>query len=383
MNRLWRRVAACLPFALFAALACRETVSALRRPLPGRQADLHIYVGSVQTVVDGRPLYDYAAEDGGPFTYPPFALLVLLPVGWPPEQVVRAVWTVATCLAVALIAVLLTWRVRSRRLAVTGGAATVLLLAAPSQSNLRLGQVSVFIVLLVLADALEITPPRWRGTLIGLAAAIKLTPLLFVPYLLVTGQYRAALRAGCVFAAAAALALVALPGDSMRFWTDAVFTTSRIGDLAFDGNQSVQGVLLRYGSLDPELSSAWLLYVAVSTVGALLWARELRAEGRVTEAVVVVGCATIAASPVSWTHHQFWTVLAGLVLVSRGGPARRFAGVVVLVAMAFPLGAPGAAGFLADNARALCAAVICWAGWWAITQSGQREDRAGYGYDHA
>src|SRR2546430_13438160 len=50
-------------------------------------------------------------------------------------------------------------------------------------------------------------------------------------------------------------------------------------------------------------------------------------------AAVVVGCATVAASPVSWTHHQVWTVLAGLLLVAGGGRARLTSGLALLVVM--------------------------------------------------
>ncbi|MFG2005081.1 glycosyltransferase family 87 protein [Spirillospora sp. NPDC048911] len=74
------------------------------------------------------------------------------------------------------------------------GAASLLLLSVPLQSGLRFGQVSVFLVVLAFADAAGLVPARWRGVAIGLAGAIKLTPLIFVPYLLVIGERRAALR---------------------------------------------------------------------------------------------------------------------------------------------------------------------------------------------
>ena len=83
-------------------------------------------------------------------------------------------------------------------------------------------------------------------------------------------------------------------------------------------------------------------------------------------AAVVIGCATIAVSPVSWTHHQVWTVLAGLLLVAGPRRTRLAAGVIVLITMTVSLGAVlplsglgPVGGFLHDNVRALCAVAVC------------------------
>lgn len=356
MLRSWSRVTGPLLLCAFAALACRSMVSALDRPPADRQADLHVYLGAVRTVGEGLPLYDYAAENGDPFTYPPFALLVMQPLSLVPEAAVRIGWTACTLIVVVLLA-----RSLTRRPVVVLAAASVLLASAPSQSNLRFGQISVLLVLMVLADGLGLVPVRHRGVLIGLAAAIKLTPLLFVPYLVITGQRRAAVRAAAVFLLAAGLGVAALPGDSFRFWTDAVFTTSRIGDLAAGGNQSVNGVLMRLGVVDPERAAAWILYAGGLGVAALSWGRSLHAEGRGALAVVTVGCATVAISPVSWTHHQVWTVLAGLLLTMGNAARERAAGATILVIMTVPSG-------LFPEARALCAAGVCCAGLWAFTR---------------
>jgi len=81
---------------------------------------------------------------------------------------------------------------------------------------------------------------------------------------------------------------------------------------------------------------------------------------------VLVGCATVAASPVSWTHHQLWTVLAAMLLIATNGVARRFAGVALLVTMVVSLGVllgevstyPGVQ-FLFENARAFGPVAVC------------------------
>ena len=190
-----RRVA--LAWAAFVVVALVSCVLVLRRP--DRLSDLHIYYGALSDLHAGKPLYEFVAENGGPFTYPPFAALVLWPITAVSEGVLQGIWLVATCAAVVAIAgtvgVALTTR-RSRRPLVVALAATVLMLSAPVQSNLRFGQVSIFIVLLALLDGMGVVPPRLRGTLVGVAAAIKLTPLLFVVYFLAVGRYRDAGRVG-------------------------------------------------------------------------------------------------------------------------------------------------------------------------------------------
>ncbi|MFG1778071.1 glycosyltransferase 87 family protein [Micromonospora sp. NPDC049051] len=362
-----RRVAAL--WSVFVLLAAGS--SALVTLRPDRLSDLHIYRGALLHLHAGRPLYEFVADNGGPFTYPPFAALVLWPVAAVPEGVVQGAWLVLTCLAVVAIAVPV-GRVLAdghRRHLVVPAVACALMLSAPVQSNLRFGQVSVFIVLLALLDGMGMAPARLRGVLVGVAAAVKLTPLLFVVYFLVTGRYRDAGRAVLTFLACAALGAAVLPAESGTYWTEAVRNTSRIGNLASLGNQSVHGMLLRLG-LDPgSLPALWAALVAVVCAVALLRARHLAANGRPGHAAVLVGCATVAASPVSWTHHQIWPVLAAMLLIGAAGFARRVAGAALLVTMVVSLGVvlapvsptPGIQ-FLLENARALGVATLCLAG---------------------
>ncbi|BCY09836.1 glycosyltransferase 87 family protein [Actinoplanes sp. L3-i22] len=352
---------------VFVALAAWSITAALTRPAYDRLADLHVYLGAVRAMRDGIPLYSYAAENGDPFTYPPFAALVFWPLGAVPEPVVQVAWTLVTVAGVMALAAALTMRNglagRQRFLVVMLAASTALLASAPVQSNLRFGQVSLFVVLLALVDALGLLPRRAGGVLIGVAAAIKLTPLLFVPYLWVVGRRRDAVRAGATFVACALLALAVWPSASVTFWTRAVLTTSRIGDLSSTGNQSLNGTLLRYAIPTGERSIAWAALAGLVCLVAFLCAREYHRRGQVALAAVVIGCATVAVSPVSWTHHQIWTVLAGILLVAGPRRGRIAAGVIVLVTMSVQLGAVlPAGGFLRDNARALCAVAVCCGG---------------------
>jgi len=367
MSPRMRALALAGSVSVFVALAAWSVTAALTRPAYDRLADLHVYLGAVRAMRDGTPLYSYAAENGDPFTYPPFAALVFWPLGAVAEPMVQVAWTLVTVAGVTALAAALTLRNgiagRQRFLVVMLAAATVLLASAPVQSNLRFGQVSIFVVLLALVDALGLLPRRAGGLLIGVAAAIKLTPLLFVPYLWVVGRRRDAVRAGAAFVGCALVAWVVWPSASVTFWTRAVFTTSRIGDLSSTGNQSLNGTLLRYAIPTGERMVAWAVLAALVCLVAFLCAREYHRRGQVALAAVVIGCATVAVSPVSWTHHQIWTVLAGILLVAGPRRGRIAAGVIVLVTMSVQVGAVlPAGGFLRDNARALCAVAVCCGG---------------------
>src|SRR4051812_3729370 len=123
-----------------------------------------------------------------------------------PQRAVEVAWTIATYLAVFAIAWIV-WRcvcdfanydprlVWLRRAWLFPMIAVVLLLSKPLQSNLRFGQVSVFLVLLVLVDLITLRGSRAQGVLTGLAGAIKLTPLLFAVFYWVAGKRRASVVA--------------------------------------------------------------------------------------------------------------------------------------------------------------------------------------------
>jgi alpha-1,2-mannosyltransferase len=353
-----RRTAAL--WAAFGVIAAVSCTLVWRRP--DRLSDLHIYYGAIEHLRAGQPLYTYVAENGGPFTYPPFGAIVLWPITLAPEGAVQVAWLAATVAALAGIAVA---AFRGGRPWVVAAVACGLLLSAPAQSNLRFGQVSVFIVLLALVDGLGLTPARHRGYLVGVAAAIKLTPLLFVVYFLVAGRWRDAGRALLGFVACAAVGALVLPAESRTFWTGTMTDTARIGDLASLGNQSVQGMLLRLGLPDTSLPFVWATLVSVICGAALLRARQLDAR----RGAVLVGCATVTASPVSWTHHQVWPVLAAMLLIGAHGVVRRAAGAALLTAMVLSLGVvlsqvsfrPGVQ-FVLENARALGTVGICLCG---------------------
>jgi len=304
-----------LPATLVAVVT---SYAMLSRPPQARLTDLSVYLGAVTGLRDGASLYDFIRGDA-PFTYPPFAGLLFLPLTVPPVVVVQVAWTFGTLAAVVALARMAT---RTDVPLVT----FLLVLSAPVVSDLRFGQVSLFLAAMVLADAVR--PGPAQGVLIGIAAAVKLTPLIFIPMLWCGGRKRAAVTAAATFVTCCAAAAVVLPADSWRFWTTEVRDVDRIGAIASVGNQSLHGAFLRQANPSPVRD------IAVLLIGGLIVALALRRSARLARtgdwfpATVVVGAASIVFSPVSWTHHQVWLALAVMLPIR---PAYRWAAGIVMV----------------------------------------------------
>lgn len=347
------------------AEAVQATVAPLSRPLSDRLVDLHVYITAVSSFVHGQSLYGLHGSLRAGFTYPPFAGVVLLPLAAVPEPASRVLWTGLTVVATAGIALVVV-RALPRRVgpdALVWPAFTALLLASkPLQSNLAFGQISVFLTLAVLADVIALDGSRWQGALTGLAAAIKLTPLLFVPYLWLIGRRRAALVAAGCFGACSAIGLAALPHDTASFWGTYVWHESQGLPLAEGGNQSIYGVLLRAGAHGATLAVLWVgLSAAVAVVG--LWAaRRALVDGRRLLGVAAVGCVSILVSPISWTHHQTWILVAAAGLLTLSATFDLPIGALLVLPMLVGLPGIDHAGpvgrWLAANNRSVLAAAV-------------------------
>lgn len=309
----------------------------LGRPFADRLADLQVYLGSVAELRGGGSLYDFAAVGtGAPFTYPPFAGLVFLPLSVASFPSVAVAWTLATVAVVVLLAHVLARTPEGRNHPVAL-LALVLFAAAPISSNFRFGQISVFLVAAVLADALGVVPARFRGILTGMAAAIKLTPLIFVPYFWFSGRRTVAISATGTFLSATALAGLVLPGESARFWRTEVWNVNRVGHITTGGNQSLNGALLRSGLGDHPRALLVAVLGGLIVVLALIRAVRAQRNGSPLTAVIMVGAAGLVLSPVSWTHHQVWLVLAALPGVSTLRWRNVVWQAVVLAAMVLPV----------------------------------------------
>jgi alpha-1,2-mannosyltransferase len=353
-----------LPAMLVAAVTA---YGALTRPAAIRLSDLGVYVGAVGGLRHGSSLYDFISAGHAPFTYPPFAGLLFWPLTWAPTLPLQVAWTLATIAAVGWIAHVVTPRRMS--VPILG---LILMISAPVSSDIRYGQVSVFLAAVVAVDVLR--PSHRQGVLIGLAAAIKLTPLIFIPMLWLAGRRAAAATAAGTFATAGVLAAIVLPGDSLRFWTVELSHVSRLGYITSVGNQSLNGALMRFEVSAPWRSAAVLIIGGGVAAIALRRAARLGRAGDWLSALAVAGAASIVLSPVSWTHHQVWLVLAALLPVRGPAWVRHVWTAGVLAIMLLPVTALGSPP--CNNARLLMAVVIA-AALPLASGSGTRASRPG------
>ena len=211
----------------------------------GRHIDLEVYRFGVQAWLAGGDMYGTLPETSDhitlPFIYPPFAAIVLLPLAVAP-------WVLAwsALLALSTAALGLTFYVVARRLWPSGGRGGALSVASialplalavqpgkaidfsqpappipafalePVMQTIEFGQVNLLLMALVAADVL-VARPRWpRGLLIGIAAAIKLTPAAFVLYFLLRREYRAAAVAAVSGALVTGLAFLRRAGPVLE-----------------------------------------------------------------------------------------------------------------------------------------------------------------------
>jgi len=315
-------------WALTAVGALVAVVPPLLEPASRRLGDLAVYVGSAEVVGAGGDLYGYRTEAGLPFTYPPFAALVAEPLARVPLPLVQVLWTVAT-LAAALAVAALAMRPVVERLGLPVTTA-LLLVSTPVRSHVRFGQVGLFLVLLVAADLLHRRAHKGWG--VGLATALKLTPGIYLVWLLAAGRW-SRLQVTVAWTAGATLAGIVLLWPSSPTWLSAaLWDSSRFGRNDIPGNQSVRGMLLRAFSDDSTAERLWLVIAVGLVVVGVAGARRLELAGNRLGAVGTLAAASVAASPISWQHHLVWLVLPLAALVAAGRTRLAAGWALVLIA---------------------------------------------------
>lgn len=299
------------PAVLAVALVLYVVVYA-RWPSLVTQVDLQVYRFGATRVWKGLDLYSIGLT-GNPkellFIYPPFAALCFLPLVPITESAVQVLWLVLTCF---LIAYAIQRMLKSMRLtaatALWGLTALLVGLVAwlePFRLSLQLGQINIAILAIVVADLLGPRQRRWAGIGIGLAAGIKLTPALFIIFLAAIGRLRAAVVASATFAVTILVGFALLPTDSAFYWLRRGFDDAgRISQNPFasTANTSASGLLMR---LHVPAALAAATAVVLAGIAVILGAIAYR-RGRAVLGIAVLGMASAAASPFSWSHHWVW-----------------------------------------------------------------------------
>ncbi|HEX4251116.1 MAG TPA: glycosyltransferase 87 family protein [Pseudonocardia sp.] len=318
-------------------LAAAVTVLAIS--LGGHYLDLEVYRLGVQTWLSGGDLYGAlpmtSAGIALPFIYPPFAAMVMVPLtvtGW-------GFASVAVFLA-SLLSLGVTMYVVLRRLWPSGGhagalAATtavvpVCLGLEPVSQTFGFGQINLILMAMVAVDCLMVRTRLPRGVLIGLAAAIKLTPAAFVLFFLLRKDYRSAVVAAVTGAVATGIGVLIAPAASQRYWGGGMSGVSGVSGSPFFTNQTFQAVFARAGIGGLELKLGW---VVLSALLLYLAAPAIRRAPKPLALVATAGVALLV-SPTSWSHHWVWIAPALLVAGVSAWRARSALWAVVTVVLA-------------------------------------------------
>jgi len=287
-------------------------------------------------------LYTWQFLPGVKYLYTPFAALGFAAGSLLPWAVLK--WLMTVVSLAAMVATVwfafgqLGWRGRDRSVAVLGVSAAALW-TEPVLRSVQVGQIELVLMALIAWDLCQPDDRRWKGVGIGLAAGIKLVPLIFIPYLILAGKLRQAAVATAAFAATAAIGFAVLPHDSVKWWLTGYFLHA--GNFANVGlgsllNQSLLALLTRTPAGAGSVTALWLALAALLAVLGLLAAAMLARCGRPTAGWVMCGVTGVLISPISWDNHWVWIVpvlAIGVDAAMRGRGARRWAYWGLTVAM--------------------------------------------------
>jgi Glycosyltransferase family 87 len=277
---------------------------------------------------DPATLYSWHYLPGVQYLYTPFAALGFAIGSLLPWAVLKWLMTAAS-LAAMIVTVWVTfgqlgWSGRRRTAAVLGVSA-VALWTEPVLRSLQVGQIELVLMALIAWDLCQPEDRRWKGLGIGVAAGIKLVPLIFIPYLILAGKVRQAAVASAGFVATAAIGFAVLPGESVKWWLTGYFLhagdfeKTSLGSLL---NQSLLAMITRTPAGAGSVTGLWLLLAALIGCLGLGSAAVFARTGRPTAGWVTCAVTGVLVSPISWDNHWVWTVPVGVLLVDAAAHAR-------------------------------------------------------------
>ncbi|MGO8686408.1 MAG: glycosyltransferase family 87 protein [Candidatus Dormibacteria bacterium] len=345
--------------------------------------DFQAYLGAARSMAAGGSPYaqfDPSTVVMSGFDYPPFAAVVVRPLGLLGDRAAMVVWLLATLASAVAGAILVARTALPRSWPATELGVLAALAFAPSSYNFWHGQINpvVFLLLAVAFWAYVRERQVTVGVLLGFAAAIKIAPVIFLILLVRRRWWRGA---GAMVATGLATSAIALAAVGIEPWT--TFLTRVLPDLdratGWIYNQSIGGAISRLADqsvLHVQPTSALVqvtgVVAALVVLGIAGWAT--RPGSRAPEERGVefgLGItAMLLAGGIAWYPH-FTHLLIPLFAVAglaaaRGWRAERSAVVAAAaVLVAFGLVAPAAIAALTIQG---VTAISGTAAWWPFLQ---------------
>ncbi len=287
--------------------------------------DMAVYRMGVEAFFSGGDLYGSPFQLSDtlslPFLYPPFSAVALAPLALVPG--LNDDWrgnimiiVSAACLLWCIFAVfrritsLTSWDLWALVTLVwsTG------MVTDAVDLNANFAQINLVLMALVVADLIPRKRYLPQGWLIGLAGAIKLTPLAMCLYFLLKKDLKALFTSAASFGLAC-LAAAALRWDTtQQFFASQLFTmtsTTAIGvDTTYTSNSSLRAMIDRFLISPHTLGTAlWIVTVLLTVLGGgwimvQLLRRQLDIEAWLVDSLIM-----LLISPISWVHHWVWMTL--------------------------------------------------------------------------
>ena len=306
--------------------------------------DMIIYREGVKAFMAGNEVYSVPMMAGDialPFLYPPFGALVMVPLAgdWFSDAMAGDIVIILSNLLIGLVLLLLAFALNKQRtnrfassdvIAVTALVWGIVLIFEPVRLNNGFAQINIILMALVALDLIPRKRLKWlpQGWLIGIAAAIKITPLAMLLYFLVRKEIKPIITAGISAIVATAIAAAVRWDVAWEYFTVNLLSMGSGGEIgvqtAYQSNSSLKGFLERLYISQEAMDTAsmittiiWFCLAIITVVlgGWLMIA--LNKRGLNIEAFMINAFIMLLISPVSWSHHWIWLTIAIPVLFYR------------------------------------------------------------------
>ncbi len=271
--------------------------------------------GAHHMLTDGRT-YDVQYYGFLYFTYPPFSLFLLTVISVTSKLSALIFWWIL--LGSSLVATIymamgeLVLQPRLRLALAFGLSGISVTFFEPLRSSMSFGQINFLLMAGVLFAC---SAPRRGGPIaLGLAAAMKLTPLMYLYFFAAERNGRRLASGLLTFVAATLVTWLILPHESATFWLHQAFSPGHKGGDVGVSNQSLYSFAYYVAPSNHHLGTMlWLGMVALTlTLGLFAATRYLTAGHRIM-AVLALAMIEVLLSPISWDHHWSWVVLIPIV----------------------------------------------------------------------
>ncbi len=271
--------------------------------------DFNIYYLAGRDLLVGRELYKNPQIDNN---YPPSALLFTLPFSQMPQQAAEKIWTISSLFFLISSIIIVLKSVNKYSVTNVLLVFSIAIWTFPVKFSFGLGQIN-FLILFFYSLSIYFSIRKkdsLAGMFLGLAAAIKLTPLLLVLFLWRKRRFTSVLTAFFTFLCLQLIGLLAFSStNTFNYVFQVLPNIPTVGNAAYY-NQAITGLLARAG-LSNQIS--WFInYLGLGFLVILLLKlvksekvaplRELMEYG----GFIIL---SLLGAGLAWQHHFIWLLI--------------------------------------------------------------------------